>query len=62
LFTEDTVAGHDWKLLGEQPWRRAYAILDQTTVVPFRLTEPDSAAAGPESHKARAAAKTGAGP
>ena len=36
LFTEDTVAGHDWKLLGEQPWRRLYAILDQATVVPFR--------------------------
>jgi quercetin dioxygenase-like cupin family protein len=62
LFTEDTVAGHDWKLLGEQPWRRAYALLDQTTVVPFRPTEPDSAAAGPESCKAKATAKTGAGP
>jgi quercetin dioxygenase-like cupin family protein len=62
LFTEDTVAGHDWKLLDEQPWRRLYAILDQTTVVPFRPTEPRSAAAGPESRKARAATKTGAGP
>jgi quercetin dioxygenase-like cupin family protein len=62
LFTEDTVAGHDWKLLGEQPWRRAYAILDQATVVPFRPTGPPSAAAGPESGKARTAAKTGAAP
>jgi quercetin dioxygenase-like cupin family protein len=62
LFTEDTVAGHAWKLLGEQPWRRAYAILDQATVVPFRPTGPHAAAPGPESRKAKATAKTGAGP
>jgi hypothetical protein len=62
LFTEDTVAGHVWKLLGGQPWRRAYAILDQATVVPFRPAEPRLAAADPESRKARAAAKTGAAP
>src|ERR1700733_11589334 len=49
LFTEDTVAGHDWELLGEQPWRRVYAILDQATVVPFRQAEPRLAAAGPDS-------------
>ena len=61
LFTEDTVAGHDWNLLGEQPWRRVYAILDQATVVPFRPTEPRSAAAGPESPKAKASTETGAG-
>jgi hypothetical protein len=58
LFTEDTVAGH---LLGEQPWRRVYAILDQAAVVPFRPTEPRSAAAGPESRKAKASTETGAG-
>ena len=61
LFTEDTVAGHDWKLLGEQPWRRLYAILDQATLVPFRPTAPHSAVARPESRKAETAAKTGAG-
>jgi hypothetical protein len=60
LFTEDTVAGHDWKLLGEQPWKRAYVILDQATVVPFRPTGAPSAAADPESRKAKAATKTGA--
>ena len=62
LFTEDTIAGHDWTLLGDQPWRRAYAILDQATVVPFRPTGPHAAAPGPESCKAKATAKTGAGP
>ena len=62
LFTEDTVAGHDWKLFGEQPWRRMYAILDQATAVPFRPVEPRSAAGGLKSRKANAAVKTGAGP
>jgi hypothetical protein len=62
LFTEDTVAGHDWRLLGEQPWRRAYAILDRATVVPFRPTDTQLATAGDGSRKANAAAKTGAAP
>ena len=61
LFAEDTVAGHNWKLLGEQHWRRLYAILDQATVVPFRPAEPRLAAAGSESGNAKATAKTGAG-
>jgi len=42
LFTEDTVAGHDWALLGDQPWRRLYTILDQGAVVPFRPIEQRS--------------------
>jgi hypothetical protein len=61
LFTEDTVAGHDWRLLGDQPWRRLYAILDQVTVVPFRPAEPRSVIAGPESPKAKTATMTGEG-
>jgi hypothetical protein len=61
LLTEDTAAGHDWTLLGEQPWRRLYAILEQPTVVPFRPTEPDSAATVPQSREAKAATRTGAG-
>jgi hypothetical protein len=37
LFTEDTGgAGHDWKMVGDQPWRRVYTILDPNTAVPFR--------------------------
>jgi hypothetical protein len=39
LFTEATVAGHDWTLLGGRAWKRLYAILDQATVVPFRPTK-----------------------
>jgi hypothetical protein len=37
LFTEDTSgAGHNWKMIGGEPWRRLYTILDPSTVVPFR--------------------------
>ena len=37
LFTEDTSGrGHDWRLVGNQPWRRLYAVLEKETVVPFR--------------------------
>jgi hypothetical protein len=37
LFTEDTSgAGHNWKMVGDQPWRRLYTILDPNTDVPFR--------------------------
>ncbi|WP_024509106.1 hypothetical protein [Bradyrhizobium sp. ARR65] len=39
LFTEDTSgAGHNWTMLGGQPWRRLYAVLDPDTLVPFRRT------------------------
>ena len=37
LFTEDTSgAGHNWKMVGDQPWCRVYTVLDRNTVVPFR--------------------------
>jgi quercetin dioxygenase-like cupin family protein len=40
LFTEDTCGrGHDWKLTGDTPWRRLYALLDPETMVPFTPTE-----------------------
>ena len=38
-FTEDTSGiGHNWKMIGDQPWRRVYTILDPKTVVPFQPT------------------------
>ena len=37
LFTEDTSgAGHNWKMVGSEPWCRVYTTLDPKTVVPFR--------------------------
>jgi hypothetical protein len=55
LFTEDTSgAGHDWKMVGDQPWCRVYAILDPKTVVPFR-----PAAVGRKDRAGNAASTTG---
>jgi len=42
LFTEDTSgAGHNWKMIGDRPWRRLYIILEPDTVVPFRPIASD---------------------
>jgi quercetin dioxygenase-like cupin family protein len=36
LFAEDTVgSGHSWRLVENQPWRRAYVVLQPDTAVPF---------------------------
>jgi hypothetical protein len=56
LFTEDTSgAGHNWKMVGDQPWRRIYTVLDPNTVVPFR-----SAVTGGKDCAGNAASTTGA--
>ncbi len=37
LLAEDTTgSGHSWKLIDDQPWRRAYLILAPDVDVPFR--------------------------
>ncbi len=39
LFAEDTAGGgHSWRLTDNQPWRRAYVILQPGTTVPFRAS------------------------
>ncbi len=36
LLAEDTAgSGHSWKLVGDDPWRRAYVILPPNVVIPF---------------------------
>ena len=36
LLAEDTIgSGHKWCLLDQQPWRRAYIILDNSAKAPF---------------------------
>ncbi|MEJ2894750.1 cupin domain-containing protein [Bordetella avium] len=36
LLAEDTTGGgHRWRLIDEQPWRRAYVILHKDAVLPF---------------------------
>jgi quercetin dioxygenase-like cupin family protein len=47
LYAEDTVgSGHSWRLTDDQPWRRAYVILQPGTTVPFRASKPQSVSAG----------------
>jgi Cupin domain len=61
LFTEDTTgAGHDWTLVGDQPWRRLYVAVDPDTVVPFRSASPRRGAPGPQE-RARTTGMTEAG-
>jgi AraC-like ligand binding domain len=40
LLAEDTTGtGHSWRLIDNQPWRRAYVILAPNAVVPFRKAD-----------------------
>jgi quercetin dioxygenase-like cupin family protein len=46
LLAEDTAGGgHSWKLTDNQPWRRAYVILQPGTAVPFHANEPQRVSA-----------------
>ena len=37
LLAEDTAGGgHSWKLVDDQPWRRAYVVLAPAASVPFQ--------------------------
>jgi hypothetical protein len=40
LLAEDTTgSGHSWRLVGDQPWRRAYVVLAPGAAVPFVASE-----------------------
>jgi quercetin dioxygenase-like cupin family protein len=46
LFAEDTAGtGHSWNLTDNQPWRRAYVILQPGTQVLFRANKQHSVSA-----------------
>jgi Cupin domain len=54
LFTDDTGGtGHNWKMVGDQPWCRLYTILDPNTVVPFRPVVPVDRTCGQSSKQHR---------
>ena len=40
LAQDDTGSGHRWKLLGEEPWRRAYVIYDPSADLRFVPNQP----------------------
>jgi quercetin dioxygenase-like cupin family protein len=47
LLAEDTAgSGHTWRLTDNQPWRRAYVILQPGAAVPFRASKGQSATPG----------------
>ena len=42
LLAEDTTgSGHSWRLIDDEPWRRAYVILAPAAQVPFVARSPD---------------------
>lgn len=46
LYAEDTAgSGHSWRLTDDQPWRRAYVVLQPETAVPFRASKPHGVSA-----------------
>src|SRR5580704_11570544 len=45
LLAEDTVgSGHSWRLTDEQPWRRAYVVLQPGTPVAFYASRAEAVA------------------
>jgi hypothetical protein len=36
LAEDDTGSGHRWKLIGDDPWRRAYVVFPPGTVLPYK--------------------------
>ena len=43
LLAEDTVgSGHSWRLTDEQPWRRAYVVLQPGTLVAFHASRAEA--------------------
>jgi len=44
LAEDNTGTGHRWKLIGEEPWRRAYVVFRPGARLPFKAT-PDAASA-----------------
>ncbi len=36
----DSSSGHSWRLTDEQPWRRAYVVLEPGSPIPFRTSKP----------------------
>jgi hypothetical protein len=36
LAEDDSGSGHRWKLIGDEPWRRAYVVFPTGAVLPFK--------------------------
>jgi len=40
LAQDNTGSGHRWKLIGEEPWRRAYVVYPAGATLPFKAGAP----------------------
>ena len=40
LAQDNTGSGHRWKLIGEEPWRRAYVVYPGGAALPFKASAP----------------------
>jgi hypothetical protein len=40
LAQDNTGSGHRWKLIGEEPWRRAYVVYPAGATLPFKASTP----------------------
>jgi hypothetical protein len=50
LLAEDTAGtGHSWRLVDDNPWRRAYVILSPDATVPFTTNAPGARQTGGKS-------------
>ena len=42
LAEDNTGTGHRWKLIGDDPWRRAYVVFQPGAELPFKVLPPAS--------------------
>lgn len=42
LAQDNTGSGHRWKLIGDDPWRRAYVVFQPGAALPFKALPPAS--------------------
>ena len=42
LAEDNTGTGHRWKLIGDEPWRRAYVVFQPGAELPFKALPPAS--------------------
>ena len=40
LAQDNTGSGHRWKLIGDEPWRRAYVVYPAGAALPFKANAP----------------------
>ncbi|MGL4962700.1 MAG: cupin domain-containing protein [Inquilinus sp.] len=42
LAQDNSGTGHRWKLIGDEPWRRAYVVFQSGAALPFKANSPEA--------------------